>query len=85
MLFTDKASILSRWSEHFQSLFSADFVVQDSAVLPIPQQPFQAELDELPSVKEITKAIEQLRSGKTAEVNGIPLELWKGGGPALHS
>ena len=82
MLYTDKASILSCWSEHVQSLFSADHIIQDPAVLHISQQPFKAELDELPSVKEITKAIKQLRSSK---VNGISLELWKDGGPALHS
>ena len=58
--------ILSYWSEHFQSLFSGDRVVQDPAVLHIPQQPFKAELDELPSVKQITKAIEHLRSYKSA-------------------
>ena len=85
VLFTDKASILSCWSEHFQSLFNADSVVQDPAVLCIPQQPFKAELDELPSMKEITKAIEQLRSGKALGVYRILPELWKEGGPALHS
>ena len=84
-LFTDKASILSRWSEHFQALFSADRVVQDSSVLRIPQQPVKVELDELPSMEEITKAIEQLKSGKAAGVDGIPPEIWKDGGPALHN
>ena len=69
VLFTDKASILSWWSEHFQSLFNADRVVQDPAVLRISQQPFKAESDELPSMKEITKAIEHLWSGKATGVN----------------
>ena len=84
-LFTDKVSILNRWSEHFQSFFSADRVVQDPAVLCIPLQLFKAELDELPSVKEIGKVIEQLRRAKAAGVDGIPLELRKERGPALHS
>ena len=75
VLFTDKASILSRLSAHFQSFFCADRVVQDPAVLRIPQQPFIAELDELPSIKEITKAIEHLWSGKAAGVEDIPPEL----------
>ena len=64
VLFTDKASILSRWSEHF--LFSADRVIQDPVVLRIPHQQFKAKSDELPSMKEITKAIAQLRSGNAA-------------------
>ena len=69
----------------FWSLFSADCAIQDPAVLRIPQQPFKAELDELPSMKEITKAIEYLRSGKAVGVNRIPPELWKEREPALHS
>ena len=36
-------------------------------------------------MKEITKVIEHLRSGKAAGVNRIQPELWKEGGPALHS
>ena len=55
------------------------------SVLRISQQSFKAELDELPSIKEITIAIEHLRSGKAAGVNGILPELWKEEGPALHS
>ena len=51
----------------------------------MPQQPLNAEFDELPSMKEISKAIEHLRSGKAVGVNRIPPELWKEGGPASHS
>ena len=80
VVFSDKASSLSR-----QFLFRADHVIQDPAVLRIPLQPFKAELDELPSEKEITKAIEQLKSGKAAGVDRISPEPWKDGGPALHS
>ena len=77
VLFTDKTSILGRWSEHFQSLFSADYVIQAPAVLRIPQQPFKAELDELSFVKEGTKAIEKQRSGRAVGVDRIPPELGK--------
>ncbi|XP_063615901.1 uncharacterized protein LOC134789116 [Penaeus indicus] len=84
-LFTDKTSILNRWSQHFQALFSADRVVQDSAVLRIPQKPVIVELDELPFMEEVSKAIEQLKSGKAAGVDRIPPEIWKDGGPTLHS
>ncbi len=83
-LLSDRASILSRWSEHFQALFSADRVVQDSAILLIPQQPVKVELDNPPSMRELTKAIKQLKSGKAAGVDGIPPEIWKIGGSALH-
>ena len=84
-LLTDRASILSRWSEHFQTLFGADRKVQVSAILRIPQQPVKTEMDEVPTLVEITKAIDQLKSGKAAGVDGIPSEIWKHGGPALHA
>ena len=67
-------SPLHRQGLHSESLvFSTDRVVQDPAVLHISQQPFQAKLDELPSVKEITKAIEQLRSQRDSRA----LERWR--------
>ena len=86
-LLKDNTSILSRWSEHFQELFSADqgLSVQDSALLHIPHQPVKVELDELPSMQELIKAIEQMKSGKAAGVDEITPEFWKSGGPVLHS
>ena len=84
-LLTDKASILSRWSEHFQALFSVNRTVQDAAILRISQQPVKMELDELPTIDEITKLIEQLKSGKAVGVDGIPPEIWKHGGLMLHT
>ena len=84
-LLTDNSSILSRWSQHFQTLFSADRTVHDAAILCIPQQPVKAELDEMPSLEEITKAIQQLKCGKAAGVDSIPPEIWIHGGPSLHS
>ena len=57
-ILTDKTSILSRRSEYFQALFSADRVVQDSALLRIPQLPIKEELEKRPSMQELTKATE---------------------------
>ena len=84
-LLTDKVSILNRWAEHFQTLFSADRTVDDAVIQQIPQQSVKEELDEAPTLEEVTKAIEQLKSGKAAGVDGIPPELWKNGGQTLHS
>ena len=73
-LLTDKTAILSRWSEHFQALFNANWTVEDSVILRIPQQPVKADLDNPPSFEETTKAIEQIKCGKAAGVDGIPPE-----------
>ena len=84
-LLTDKASILNRWAEHFQTLFSTVRTVNDSTIQQIPQQPVKEEMDKAPTLEEIIKATEQLKSGKAAGVNGIPPEIWKHGGETLHS
>ena len=42
------------------------------------------ELDEPPTLEELTRAIDQLKSCKAAGVDGIPLQIWKHGGLALQ-
>lgn len=84
-LLTEKDSILNRWSEHFYTLFNASRSVQEPAIDRIPQQPVKTELDVAPTLQETEEAIEQLKSGKAAGVDGIPPEVWKNGGPALYT
>ena len=83
-LFTDNTSIFARWSEHFQTLFSANHTVQETAINRVPQLPPIEALDEPPTLEELTEAIDQLKSRKAAGVDGIPPEIWKHGGAALH-
>ena len=83
-LLTDNASILERWSEHFHCLFNEDRRVQDTAINRIRKLPIKEELDEPPSLEETITAINQLKSRKAAGIDGIPPEIWKHGGPALH-
>ncbi|CAI9737472.1 Hypothetical predicted protein [Octopus vulgaris] len=54
---TDNTSILARWSEHFQSLFSANRTIQDAAILRIPQLPLKEELNKPPTLEETIEAI----------------------------
>ena len=76
-LFTDNTSILACWSEHFQTLFSANRAVQVTAINRVPQlSPIEA-LDEPPTLEELT--VDQLKSHKAAGVDGIPPEIWKQG------
>ena len=84
-LLTDKSLILNRWAQHFEDLFSADRTVCDETILSIPQCPEHSDLDMPPTTEEIEKAINQLKSGKSAGIDDIPPELWKHGGSSLHS
>lgn len=67
-LFTDKASILNRWLEHFQTLFSATRVVHDSAIFRIPQQPVFTELEAALTLEQTVMALKQLKSSKADDV-----------------
>ncbi|XP_029637978.1 uncharacterized protein LOC115213182 [Octopus sinensis] len=80
----DNTSILARWSEHFQSLFSANRTIQDAAILRIPQLPLKEELNKPPTLEETIEAIGKLKSHKAAGVDDVPPKIWKNGGPMLH-
>ena len=84
-LLTDKVSILIRWSDHFQTLFSTNRTVQDTALLQIPLQAIKPGLDQSPTLAETIKAINQLKSGKAAGGDSIPAKIWKHGGHTLHN
>lgn len=84
-LFTDKASILNCWAEHFQTLFGNDRTVDNSVILQIPQQHIKEEMDLAPTLKEVIKSLDQPKNGNAADIDGIPPEIWKHGGTTLHS
>ena len=78
---SDNTSILARWSEHFQSFFSAYRNVQDTAIHHIPQPPLTPELDDLPYLQEMIEAMAHLQCRKAAGVDGITSGIWMFGGP----
>ena len=49
----------------------------------IPARTVNNQLDDLPTEQEVTKAIDELQSGKAAGPDGIPPEVFKAGGPTL--
>ena len=67
-LLTNKESILNRWTEHFETLFSINRTVSETALNRIPQQPVATDLDNPPTYEETIKAIKQLKNGKAAGV-----------------
>ena len=77
-LITENYSILNRWSEHFHTLFNACHTIQQSAIdlkTTKPQKPVKTELDMTPKLQKTLKAIEQLKYGKAAGIDGILPEM----------
>ena len=83
-LLSDNSSIISRWSEHFQSLFNTNRNEQDTAIHHIPQLPLKQELDEPLALHETIEVIVHLQCRKAAGVDGIPPEIQKCGSLMLH-
>ena len=79
-LLTDKDAIMHRWSEHFSSLFSDKCKVEESSLLRIPQAKVKTELDDLPTLEEVKKAVRQMNLGKSPGIDGIPAEVYQYGG-----
>ncbi|XP_069986297.1 uncharacterized protein [Penaeus vannamei] len=78
------SDILSRWREHFQGLLNRPSTVDNSAISRLNQHPTRSDLDIPPTEAELIVALKLLSNGKAPGANGIPAEVFKKGGHALH-
>ena len=75
ILITDRALILNRWVEHFQTVLNQQSQFDEQVLSEIPQLPIAQHLDEDITAEEVTHAINQLSSGKSPGIDGIPAEV----------
>ena len=82
-LIAEKKQILERWAEHFNQVLNRPADINEEAITRLPQVQINRDLDIIPSVGEVHRAIKQLVSGKAPGSDGIPAEVYKAGGPAV--
>ena len=82
-LIHDKTRQMERWVEYYADLYSTQNHVTDLAMGAIECLPTMSELDEIPTLSEMTKAIDHLSPGKAPGNDGIPPEIIKCGGSIL--
>ncbi|KXJ18020.1 hypothetical protein AC249_AIPGENE27459, partial [Exaiptasia diaphana] len=78
-IITDDGKQMERWTEQYQQLYSQENIVTDIAVESINQLPVMGELDDPPSLEELSKAINTLANSKATDSDGIPPEVIKAG------
>ena len=76
---TDKSMQLQHWEEHYLELFSTQNIVTDTALNALPRLPVIEELDNTPTLEELSIAIDDLACGKAPGKEGIPPEVLKHG------
>ncbi len=76
---TDRGKQMERWAEHYQQLYSRENIVTDTGLESITPLPEMEELDALPTIDELNKAIDSLARGKAPGSDGIPPEVIKAG------
>ncbi|XP_063605235.1 uncharacterized protein LOC134780428 [Penaeus indicus] len=82
-IITDREQQMKRWVEHYSELYSRETVVTDAALDATDDLPVMEELDQVPTLDELSKAIDMLPSGKAPGSDSIPAQVIKGGKPAL--
>ena len=76
---TDSDKIMDRWKEYGEKLF--DSPSASNSPLPPPQEDIVTEPNPLRS--EVEYALKKLKSNKSPELDNIPAELIKAGGPSM--
>ncbi|XP_062504956.1 uncharacterized protein LOC134181704 [Corticium candelabrum] len=78
-----KEDILDRWVEHFSSVLNRPSRICEEAIEAIPQMPLISQMSDPPSILEIGNVIANMSNGKSPGADGLPVEVFKHGGPLL--
>ena len=80
----EKDKTLNRFAQHFDQLLNVPGTVDKAALEELPNIKADADLDNVPSLEELTRAITHTRDNKAPGGCGIPVEVWKHGGLKLQ-
>ena len=80
---TDQSMQLPRWVEHYLKLYSTQNIVTDPALIALPGLPLIEELDNKPTLEELSIAIDGIACGKAPGKDNIPSEVSKHGKQTL--
>ena len=82
-LLTEKADILARWVEHFNSVLNRESTISEEAIASLPQLPVKESMADLPTSAEVAKALKQTTPGKAPGADGNLADIYRYGGDML--
>jgi Reverse transcriptase (RNA-dependent DNA polymerase)/Endonuclease/Exonuclease/phosphatase family len=82
-LLSDRAEVLKRWSEHFNSVYNCESTADLAYIDSLAALPTIRELSLPPDYMEILTAVRQLKNGKASGPDGIPAECLSAAGPTI--
>ncbi|XP_035663411.1 uncharacterized protein LOC118407100 [Branchiostoma floridae] len=74
---TDRGKQMERWLEHYSELYARENTINETTLDSIETLSVLWELDTVPTLEEMSKAVDSLRSGKAPGMDGIPPEVIK--------
>ena len=83
-LLVRKNDILQRWQQHYSTLLNTNNPSNPEELEALPHMPEVESMDDPPTFSETLEAINSLRNKKSPGTDGIPGEVLKSGGAALH-
>ena len=83
--YSDSKRVVARWNKHSMKLLNVPGDIDHETLEKVPQRNSKTNLDEIPTMDEMARAIAGLKDGKAPEGDGIPAEVWKHGGYNMFS
>nr|XP_027212554.1 uncharacterized protein LOC113805698 [Penaeus vannamei] len=74
---TSKSKQMERWVEHYSDLYNRETIISDATLEYVERLPVRNELDKMPNLEELSRATDNLPSGKAPGLDGIPAEVIK--------
>ena len=84
-IITDPISVLERWRDYFYQLLNRQSSAAENFLRNVPQHPQHLWMNLPPTFLELTNAMRQMKSRKSAGVDNIPFELLQHGGMSLKT
>ena len=83
-LTTSPEAVRVRWHQHFQRVLNIQSEFDLNIIEEVPRHAVRPELDDVPDLTEVTRAVRSLRLGTAGGISGIVPDLVVNGGLCLH-